>query len=102
MSWMQHLAEVYDNNIDMVGVFETRNNKEFTLVPVAHITQNAQLEVILNRDGTFHRASVRSEEHTSELQSRFDLVCRLLLEKKKNISQYRLTSVRLYLINVRL
>src|SRR5207249_7685369 len=29
--------------------------------------------------------SSRSEEHTSELQSRFDLVCRLLLEKK-NIS----------------
>src|SRR5437868_3472416 len=28
---------------------------------------------------------VRSEEHTSELQSRFDLVCRLLLEKKKKI-----------------
>src|SRR5260221_4365856 len=30
-----------------------------------------------------HRAS-RSEEHTSELQSHSDLVCRLLLEKKKN------------------
>src|SRR5690349_23112026 len=27
--------------------------------------------------------SIRSEEHTSELQSRRDLVCRLLLEKKK-------------------
>src|SRR5699024_12043884 len=27
----------------------------------------------------------RSEEHTSELQSRFELVCRLLLEKKKQI-----------------
>src|SRR5699024_11612896 len=27
----------------------------------------------------------RSEEHTSELQSRFDLVCRLLLEKKKTV-----------------
>ena len=27
---------------------------------------------------------VRSEEHTSELQSRTNLVCRLLLEKKKN------------------
>src|SRR5699024_3365797 len=26
---------------------------------------------------------IRSEEHTSELQSRFDIVCRLLLEKKK-------------------
>src|SRR5438067_5133867 len=31
----------------------------------------------------------RSEEHTSELQSRFDLVCRLLLEKK-NLRQCRL------------
>src|SRR2546422_6006748 len=30
------------------------------------------------------RASSRSEEHTSELQSRLHLVCRLLLEKKKN------------------
>src|SRR5690349_23916630 len=29
----------------------------------------------------------RSEEHTSELQSRRDLVCRLLLEKKKNKKQ---------------
>src|SRR5438105_11014428 len=29
------------------------------------------------------RAAARSEEHTSELQSRVDLVCRLLLEKKK-------------------
>src|SRR5699024_12024211 len=29
------------------------------------------------------RFGTRSEEHTSELQSRFDLVCRLLLEKKK-------------------
>src|SRR5205809_5185875 len=31
------------------------------------------------------RAGRRSEEHTSELQSRLHLVCRLLLEKKKNI-----------------
>src|SRR2546422_3956885 len=30
------------------------------------------------------QASIRSEEHTSELQSRLHLVCRLLLEKKKN------------------
>src|SRR5207249_12282082 len=35
------------------------------------------LRVIINRTKS------RSEEHTSELQSRFDLVCRLLLEKKK-------------------
>src|SRR2546422_4083687 len=31
--------------------------------------------------------SARSEEHTSELQSRLHLVCRLLLEKKKTLSQ---------------
>src|SRR5699024_12375011 len=31
----------------------------------------------------------RSEEHTSELQSRFDLVCRLLLEKKNDVWERR-------------
>src|SRR3712207_7415571 len=34
-----------------------------------------------------HQARTRSEEHTSELQSRQYLVCRLLLEKKKNITK---------------
>src|SRR5699024_12754440 len=33
-----------------------------------------------------HHERDRSEEHTSELQSRFDLVCRLLLEKKKKLA----------------
>src|SRR2546422_6062161 len=37
------------------------------------------------RDGQRDKTrEVRSEEHTSELQSRLHLVCRLLLEKKKN------------------
>src|SRR2546428_6421089 len=38
----------------------------------------------------------RSEEHTSELQSRSDLVCRLLLEKKKNqrVTYIPVTSLR--------
>src|SRR5438874_10415045 len=35
----------------------------------------------------FEQDDVRSEEHTSELQSRRDLVCRLLLEKKKKMTQ---------------
>src|SRR3712207_7259187 len=35
-------------------------------------------------DGVAQVGAVRSEEHTSELQSRQYLVCRLLLEKKKN------------------
>src|SRR5689334_24150927 len=34
-------------------------------------------------NGKEHEALPRSEEHTSELQSQFHLVCRLLLEKKK-------------------
>src|SRR5699024_11802448 len=37
---------------------------------------------------------IRSEEHTSELQSRFDLVCRLLLEKKKIQSIYIFCNIR--------
>src|SRR3712207_7060858 len=35
-----------------------------------------------------HKNTLRSEEHTSELQSRQYLVCRLLLEKKKNTSSH--------------
>src|SRR5437588_3812681 len=48
-----------------------------------------------------HRVVRRSEEHTSELQSHSDLVCRLLLEKKKNMIEMILltcsTSVNIYL-----
>src|SRR5256884_5229148 len=42
---------------------------------------NGVLSVVYERE--------RSEEHTSELQSRLHLVCRLLLEKKKNQAQER-------------
>src|SRR5215475_15468365 len=52
-------------------------------------TVRAQLSVSRNRTRARHtcrsrrRRMARSEEHTSELQSRENLVCRLLLEKKK-------------------
>src|SRR2546422_7240430 len=39
--------------------------------------------------------ATRSEEHTSELQSRLHLVCRLLLEKKKRKSDYELPHAEL-------
>src|SRR5438067_9839696 len=39
-------------------------------------------------------AGLRSEEHTSELQSRFELVCRLLLEKKIRMSKIVITYAR--------
>src|SRR5438445_12825056 len=41
-----------------------------------------------HRDAATLCITARSEEHTSELQSRQYLVCRLLLEKKKNSTEY--------------
>src|SRR3712207_7128033 len=45
----------------------------------------AGLEVVAGAAGDRERRALRSEEHTSELQSRQYLVCRLLLEKKKHL-----------------
>src|SRR3712207_7433876 len=58
-----------------------------------HVHRVAQMGEVVGPDGHHlagrdapgqGRTEVRSEEHTSELQSRQYLVCRLLLEKKKN------------------
>src|SRR2546430_13679761 len=48
--------------------------------------RDAHVLLVRERDPFSHRL-VRSEEHTSELQSQSNLVCRLLLEKKKNMSE---------------
>src|SRR6266540_6287679 len=45
--------------------------------------QHALPRVLGHQIQVFQHAADRSEEHTSELQSHHDLVCRLLLEKKK-------------------
>src|SRR2546430_9058070 len=45
---------------------------------------NAPYQAFRASDGHFTVGAARSEEHTSELQSQAKLVCRLLLEKKKN------------------
>src|SRR3712207_7094786 len=55
------------------------------LAPEIPLHRSQDLRVVVNRE--YHRLahgmrSLRSEEHTSELQSRQYLVCRLLLEKK--------------------
>src|SRR2546421_7185531 len=54
--------------------------------PPADARRIQLLQQLLYLKAIHHRARRwrRSEEHTSELQSRSDLVCRLLLEKKKN------------------
>src|SRR5690349_23856605 len=49
-----------------------------------------------------HDVARRSEEHTSELQSRRDLVCRLLLEKKKKKKKKTLKQSKKQKINLQL
>src|SRR5690242_21292757 len=49
------------------------------------------LSVELATERGRHRVARRSEEHTSELQSHVNLVCRLLLEKKKKKIKKRMT-----------
>src|SRR5262245_63954052 len=51
--------------------------------PVAQPRARGAADADGDRRGHAHRLRVRSEEHTSELQSLRHLVCRLLLEKKK-------------------
>src|SRR5437870_10094598 len=58
--------------------------------PLLQINSFVSIELQHKRPGkqrakTFGWARARSEEHTSELQSRGHLVCRLLLEKKKQL-----------------
>src|SRR5438034_5221678 len=60
-------------------------------LPALHQAREPRL---LRRRATGDRRQ-RSEEHTSELQSHSDLVCRLLLEKKKKKKQYNKQRVQL-------
>src|SRR5699024_12208676 len=53
----------------------------FLLIAVLIITASALNDVATTLDTAYNG---RSEEHTSELQSRFDIVCRHLLEKNKH------------------
>src|SRR3712207_7649904 len=56
-------------------------------IPVVHgsiFRFEGQVTVFKPHEGPCYRCLFRSEEHTSELQSRQYLVCRLLLEKKKS------------------
>src|SRR5699024_12014543 len=57
------------------------------------VLEQKVLVLLLNKLWNKCSSLQRSEEHTSELQSRFDLVCRLLLEKKKKQNNYRLYDV---------
>src|SRR5699024_12078141 len=59
--------------------------RKLTLATMQHVIMDEWLPVLLGQSlppYSGYQMEERSEEHTSELQSRFDLVCRLLLEKK--------------------
>src|SRR5437868_11391302 len=77
----------YDHHRDLHS-FPTRRSSDLrdlnflfdsgTAESVLHISTSLE-----SSENKCSKGKIRSEEHTSELQSRFDLVCRLLLEKKK-------------------
>src|SRR5699024_11395479 len=67
------------------GITQIKKVKDVTeAVPTAYAL-SAKDDIILLSPAAASWDQYRSEEHTSELQSRFDLVCRLLLEKKKEL-----------------
>jgi len=57
LSWIQKLYDTYENCESEVGVPGT-DEKKITLLPIAHSTQNAQIEIVINGDGEFLRARV--------------------------------------------
>src|SRR5260370_5791457 len=67
---------LFRSQCDFITVIEAADNET-----VAH------LSVDFGSRGTVNIVTLRSEEHTSELQSHLNLVCRLLLEKKKNYTR---------------
>src|SRR5260370_23419970 len=71
-------SSLYDANLEFtLGTYCKREN-----LPYADIGLPVPLETFTKYGLEFQK---RSEEHTSELQSHLNLVCRLLLEKKKKI-----------------
>src|SRR5438874_6235838 len=65
-----------------IYTFPTRRSSDLTMGPRLH----AAVDRVVAEGRLAQLLDARSEEHTSELQSRRDLVCRLLLEKKKTRS----------------
>src|SRR5207249_7017475 len=70
---------------DFAVNFHGRNSDHIEAELSAKLFEKIQIAAPASSERPFMSDAnfARSEEHTSELQSRFDLVCRLLLEKKK-------------------
>src|SRR5690625_5252605 len=99
--WEQHriedvaTPEAFQRNPKLVHTFYNTRREQLdnqAIAPNAAHLALVELEKVLGDDfllitqnvDDLHQRAGRSEEHTSELQSRGHLVCRLLLEKKKH------------------
>src|SRR5260221_14756987 len=92
--FVQHNA-IFTANVSLFKAFcfffffnDTATTEIYTLslhdaLPISSLVTCERSPVAGFLPGRFARNPARSEEHTSELQSHSDLVCRLLLEKKK-------------------
>src|SRR5699024_11962591 len=82
------IVDAYDSKVDILGIlpFLSKRSASVDKEILDAASEEFGDENIFNaKIMQMERVKrMRSEEHTSELQSRFDLVCRLLLEKKKN------------------
>ena len=65
------------------------------LTGIKHVLYVPNAGHSLDTPSNYAYSAVRSEEHTSELQSLVNLVCRLLLEKKKNIQKTKKKKIKI-------
>src|SRR5690349_19603732 len=79
------LAQIYALYAAGADIVRCTCNEVEAAEGLARIVPRSPVPIVADIHHQYRRAleAVRSEEHTSELQSRRDLVCRLLLEKKK-------------------
>src|SRR2546430_10448324 len=77
-----------------------RINARTTACESSSIQKEPDIKRNSSRRGITRRLEFRSEEHTSELQSQSNLVCRLLLEKKKKLVHF-LTQLLLHVLTTR-
>src|SRR2546430_10434129 len=79
-------TEIYTLSLhDALPIYRVRSDPEEDRLAEREDARVAPDEIHAERQD---REGQRSEEHTSELQSQSNLVCRLLLEKKKNRSEW--------------
>src|SRR5689334_23431248 len=78
-------TEIYTLSLhDALPIFEWRLLVKAAQTDTGWLSSRKDQGALFDHQANCGQCAGRSEEHTSELQSQFHLVCRLLLEKKKN------------------